>query len=727
MDKIKLDDKSVAFCQGMIYERGALRPVAVPQMSLIPFETLSTPSALPEIEFGMQKAGTLSISDRFEVPARLAPATDAAGSGALATHPSTEAETLDGLNASRAISAAYDRAVAQQAEGKGLFCKPFFVRYAWRYADGQHSRPSAPVLMLPAVLPPCLAVLANEAVGDKRVLSFSPSSCRIFSLRCRVRDAGTAPGGVVALDFFISVPVSTHSADATLPRGVARWTSASAFVGHWSESGDQYADRTAEGVGLGTARAWHFPPNPTMESELLQSTDFYHVASLPIGKVASGLNFFDVPIDVATDAASLKACEKLQPGPSGPSPLDCSLEVEATARMRLDGRLYVAGAQLALPSPQSLRSMMAAAGASSDASAASTEVTVWAKRGGQIRSVTASWPDGPAANLADAFPRYIYYPCPGAFRMRLKQGTRTWMLPLTPAADSRGAYWWGGLEAQPTAPSSTTMPSTPTDNGTAGAFDSGCMVAISVQGNDQVWHTLTQCGNGAPVALASVPGQAIALTTKGIWRIGSPSRLISADACQAGFAPCRADAGLAYVSDLGLSILTGATVKHVPAPDPAPALPGLSLLAPTAPPQLAAPDAPPLIAIADEQKSSTSSKLLCDSNRLYAIDSTGRAMAYSLDSQAVGIPSESVLVVTRPFERPAGKRLTGLSAIGHFPSASVSLLLWGSHDGAAWTLVASSPTPLVRPVCGTPYRWYVAAIACPAHPASLLSLACAWR
>lgn len=366
-NKMKLDPKTVAFCQGMIYDDGALKALPLPQLPAESFEIISEGAELPEIEFGMQRAGTLSISDRFEVPARLAPSTEAAGQGASAIHPHTEAETLDGLNASRAISAAYARAVAQQAEGKGMFCKPFFVRYAWRYADGSHSRPSAPALMLPAVLPPCLAVLGNEAVGDKRVISFSPSSCRFFALRCRVRDAGKAAGGIVALDFFISVPVSTYVPDATLPRGVMRWASASAFVGNWSESGDDYADRTGEDVGLGTARAWHFPPNPTLESELLQSVDFYRIASLPMQDVKATAGYFDVPVSVATDLASVKACEKLEFGPAGLSPLECSLDVVPKARLHLGGRLYAAGSQMRLPAPQPLDG---------------AEVTVWAKREG---------------------------------------------------------------------------------------------------------------------------------------------------------------------------------------------------------------------------------------------------------------------------------------------------------------------------------------------------------
>lgn len=121
MENIRLDAEALAFCQDMIYENGALRALPVPPIPAQPFELLTQEASLPEIEFGMQRAGTLAIADRFEVPARLALSTDSSGGSAAATHPSTETETLDGLNASRAISAAYARAVAEQVEGKGLF------------------------------------------------------------------------------------------------------------------------------------------------------------------------------------------------------------------------------------------------------------------------------------------------------------------------------------------------------------------------------------------------------------------------------------------------------------------------------------------------------------------------------------------------------------------------------------------------------------------------------
>ncbi|MDE7375903.1 MAG: hypothetical protein K2N16_03540 [Muribaculaceae bacterium] len=717
MEKMKLDSKALAFCQGMIYDGEALRALPMPKWPPEAFDVITDDVALPEIEFGMQRAGTLSIADRFEVPARLAPSSDTSGQSASATHPHTQAETLDGLNASRAIAAAYARAVAQQVEGKGRFCKPFFVRYAWRFANGSHSRPSAPVLMLPAVLPPCLAVLGNEAVGDKRVISFSPSSCRYFALRCRVIDAGTEVGGVVALDFFITQPVSTHVSDAVLPRGVMRWASASAFVGHWSESGDDYADHSAEDVGLGTARAWHFPPNPEMESELLRSVDFYRVASLPAQEVKVGAEYFDVPVSVSTAPESVRACEKLECGPTGLSTLECSLEVVAKARLHLGGRLYEAGAQMRLPSPQPPRTMAAATGTGS--SAIAVEVTVWAKRGGQIRRVAKVFDVGAANSLVDAFPRHLYYPCPGAFRMRIKQGTRSWMLPLRPSADGRGAYWWGGLGASPSVPSSTTMATLPADNGTEGPFDVGCVVAISAQGNERVWQTLRQCGDGTPVGLTSSQGQAIVLTSNGVWCVSAnaESRHVANDSCLSGQVPCSMPEGMAYVAGRGVVILSGSVARPVPAPVDAPALPGLSLLSPAAAPQLTNASA----------GHGNVCRLYFDGRCLYARDASGSIMAYMPDSQATAIPSASALVITRPFEAEEGKRLSSVSVTGQYAASTVSLLLWGSHDGTAWTLVATSGKPHLRPVCGTPYRWYAVAIASSSLPASLHSLRLAWH
>lgn len=725
MEKIKLNADALAFCQGMIFEDGALRPLPVPSLDQVPFSLRDGEVELPEIEFGLQKAGALAIAERFEVPARLAPSSDAGSAGSTATHPATETEARDALNASRAILTAYERAVAQQAHGKGMFTGPFFVRYAWRYADGLHSRASSPVLMLPAVLPPCLAVLGNEAVGDRRVLSFSPSSCRYFSLRSRVLGAGSPGPGTVALDIFITPPVSTYDSTPALPRGVARWSSASAFVGHFSESGDDYADRTAESIGLGTARAWLLPANANMASELLQSVDFYRVASIPVSSFGATVGFADVPIEVATDPSSVKACQRLEMAEDCASLLDSSLEVGSGLRIALGDRMLVASGQLHLPLPQALSTLAAASGAASAASLASTEVTVWAKREGQIRHVTKAFDGGPSTSWHGAFPRYIHYPCPGAFRMRIKQGARAWTLPLSPTADGRGACWWGGLGDTPAEPTSSTgLIALPSDNGASGPFDCGCVVAVSHEGNGCVRQTLCHCGESAPLALVAEPGQAgqaIALTAQGAWRLCKSAgryagcRLAAGEGALAGYGACRVPGALAYATAHGLALLSGASIKILPMPASAPDWPSMQLLGPAAAPQLEAADG-------DGQ---LGRRLGYDGRRLYARDSAGRCMAYSLASGAVGIPSSSALVVTRPFVCPVGKRLAAIALSGQ--ASAANLALWGSHDGALWTLVASSASPVIRPVCGTPYRWYAVGISSPGHPAALHSIDCDWR
>lgn len=259
---------------------------------------LGAAPALPEIEFGMQRAGYLAFPERFEIPAYMVPsAAVGSGAGAWLTHPSTQAEAQSGESAAKAISRAYDRAVAEQAEAKGLFSQPFLLRYGLRLSDGSLPWVSPPVLMCPWALPPCVALESVAEADGKQVATLSSASCPVFRLRRRFLSGLPQAWAdeVASVDVFITPPIDAY--DASQPgRGFASYRSVAGiadgeFAGCWAESGDDYANHTLAQIGLADSKAWAFGRNGSLAAALRQAAAFYLAESIPASKVAASEAF----------------------------------------------------------------------------------------------------------------------------------------------------------------------------------------------------------------------------------------------------------------------------------------------------------------------------------------------------------------------------------------------------------------------------------------------------
>lgn len=177
------------------------------------YECVDLAGAFPTIEFGLRKTGTLTCAETFVITGVSTNTVNngAEGSGAYRPHPSAETDRNDYSATFKGIAQAYTDAVVEQIVSKGNFHQPFFVRYALRMTDGTHILPSAPILMLPTVLPPCLGLNTSTDSEGKCTITTEFSGVKYFKLVYRMKkDLPPAIRTIVAgIDIFVSPMIST--------------------------------------------------------------------------------------------------------------------------------------------------------------------------------------------------------------------------------------------------------------------------------------------------------------------------------------------------------------------------------------------------------------------------------------------------------------------------------------------------------------------------------------
>lgn len=727
---------------------------------------LGAAPALPEMQFGMQRAGHLAMTERFEIPAHMAsalPQPSGSGAGAWLTHPSAQAEAQSGEAAAKAIDRALAQAIAAQAEAKGLFFQPFLLRYGLRLPDGTLPWVSAPVLMCPWALPPCLALESVADADGKKVATFSSASFALFRLRRRFLQ-GLPPEWaeeVASVDVFATPQISAW--DPSQPgRGFAPYKSMAGaadgdFAGCWAEAGDAYASHTLAQSGLSGATAWHLWRSGDLASALSQASAFYLVESIPAGQVEASASFEDAKIG-STSRKAIESGERLYANAGMPWEL-VPERVDAAC-----GRVFAIGGSLRAPEPASLLASASACGGASDEGA---EVTVWIKRGGEVAVASRRWEAGGAPALASDFPRMLAYPCCEAYMMQLSQGGRCWRLPLTPHPVLDCACWWGGLGAKPGAGCEALWADEPAEGETPLLSAAGCFAPSAAGSAFAFGRPLcAQAGQvrGVRAAVGALsPGQlgqfaAYALCSRGVMALGAgsfePKQLLTSRGCCSAAGIASFDSGVAYCSDRGLMLLRGWKCESAGGVAPglgADALPRLSLLADMAGASLPIPTLARALASGSIAYDSRRCRLLVLSADhpcayVYSLESgqwgvamlqaAGRAIGggcvmladgtvadASLDSEAPA--SAPCLVVTHPIkaEKPVlRKRLAAAVAEGRIDRSSAALAVYGSNDLVDWSLVASAAGgAAVESVAGSPWRYYAGALAARLGPADSIS------
>ncbi|MCM1451466.1 MAG: hypothetical protein NC102_04365 [Clostridium sp.] len=428
----------------------------------------------PIAEFGLQRAGGLSMPRRYAAPAWMAAGNPnhGEGSGAWATHPLTAELASDTETATQTIFRDFKEAVRGQIEAGGYFHSPFFVRYALRLADGSHILPSPPALMLPSLLPPMIKASAlASSTSDEAVLELDATGMNYFKLRCRLgrfnrKDLGPY---VTAIDIFVTESASTFSETPAMG-GIVSYSSViknrnlsnstdrgraaeeEVFAGEWSNGNDEYADRFV-GVDELRSSVWNITPNLSMASELLSLGEFHLVGSIPISEAQEREGFKDIDI-CSTSGEEIRKLPTLEADET-----DLARRIIPDKLWGGGGALMAAAGEIRPQRPWPLAGAMAAKGSREDPAYLPVTVTTYTRSLADDgnSSVTSASAESPRCSLAEAFPHYLYSSDPGTYKIEIRQGGNGWSLPMRKHPTLAGAYWVGDLE-NAKAPEAETLP-----------------------------------------------------------------------------------------------------------------------------------------------------------------------------------------------------------------------------------------------------------------------------
>lgn len=412
----------------------------------------------PEIEFGLQKAGNLSNATTISLPA----STIDTGNGTLPNTTETSDRTY-AADISDKVAKIFNEAVTSQIITKGYFHMPFLIRYALRLYDGSHIMPSSPILMLPTVLPPCIG-LTITTDNNEGITQIKPSLSRIIyhQLRYRIKTAyiENLKSIVNAIDIFATPMISTfdislmdqgyittysraiNSALSPIRGRQPNMTNGDTLIydGHYSSTADNYTDHYLEQSVLDSTVLMVYP-NTKFHNQITNASEFNLIASIPISDVSQNNVFSPVPLNTLPDSTSSQS--KLND-----SPLSI-FDIRASALHTINSKLLVAVKSF-IPKPESIPLGFPYYGNVSSEETIATEIIVHIKNGNQNCRITYRKQLG--YHLSSYFPRYLFFPHTGAYKICLRQGESQYCLDLTPNPSLKGAYWYGGTcnDAAPT-------------------------------------------------------------------------------------------------------------------------------------------------------------------------------------------------------------------------------------------------------------------------------------
>ncbi|MCC8115005.1 MAG: hypothetical protein LIP03_13650 [Bacteroidales bacterium] len=720
---------SLAASIGCIAREGSLWPLpAIP-------EAQSTDASLPEgypefpiIEFGLQRAGYLTFSQPYSVPASLAPVSTATG-GMTQVHRADAASTADTSAAATAIFSAFAEAARQQTEAKGYFHQPFFVRYALRLTDGSLILPSSPILMLPTILPPCLAidsVTTDADDADCNILTLSSSSHPYCALRYRILSLPDPKWAsrIAAIDIFATVPIPTYDADSIAQTGVVNYSEIAAaqsgalrgraeaddpLAGVWADANDAYAIHTVGSLGWAQLRAWAVTPNSALAQQLASASEFHRIASIPYPFASVMSDFANVDVTCATSAAiaAMPVMEEYNLS---------HFTLAPTFATQIGTRWHIGAGAMTFPTPLPLLASSARCVSASTAASYTVTARVWILHKEAIYQAVDQWQS--PQDLAEAFPPCLFYPHPGAFLMELECEGASYLVPLLPHSGLDGAYWMGSLDSLAAPGYDCQAP----DGEYSAVYPTPNILRTSLPDNPLCFPITNTIGTGALMGVASAmravsSGQwgeypLYAFSTDGVWALQATSsgfavkQQVTSVPCSSATSICQLDDSVAFASLRGAMMLSGSKCECISAnltqlPRPTLDLPHWQEWMPTAMLQWAA------MAI--------DCRFAYDSARqlLWAI-SDGSALVYHLSSEQWGeakTDTTQMTILTRPITLNNHNRVR-VTAIELMPPVSgpMQWVLYGSDDLRHWSIIASTAVPAIDGILGSPYRYAALAV-----------------
>lgn len=415
------------------------------------------------IDFGMYKAGFLNDADQYAIPARC-------GQRWNGRRGHAEKEEL-----AQVTQMAYGLllpAIADKVTSKGYFYQPFFVRYAYRLYDGTYSWHSAPILMLPTILPPFIMYSddGSSPAAEETLNATFTLNVPFFGLAYRILSDGLADLSnwsdiVAGIDVFVSAPIYTYDQSKDLPwtpvtttRSILAEVSpdkelstsgrpsevvaSEVFVGHYADKiSGAYVDHTMETAGSDNYTILNIRPHENMHRNIHSVHDFYKLAEIDIKDIKAMSDM--APLEITdSDLSSLVTRQTL----SDDYQSHCNLV--ASSLYAFNSRLNLSGVKIAPAEPFPLRSCMQY-GNPEGLTTTRVRITVWSRLNG-VRCYSVHTGEenfeadiwhNPAAN----FPRYIYYPDASAYKMEIFITDRQkYIINLSPHDFLNGAYYYMG-------------------------------------------------------------------------------------------------------------------------------------------------------------------------------------------------------------------------------------------------------------------------------------------
>lgn len=415
------------------------------------------------IDFGAYKVGTLTDKNEVTIPGQCAP------SWSSFRDPPDKAmlEEFTQMGYGLLLST-----IADKVTSEGLFYQPFFVRYAYRLYDGSYNWHSAPILILPTIIPP----LIKYSDGITNPTS-NPVSATIqldvpyFGLAYRIlSDAVTELHDwsdiIAGIDIFISAPIYTYDQSKNLPvrpvrsvddilMGVSPDKSMSSsgrptevladevFVGHYGDSIlSGYVDQSIKKADY-SQLCLYIPQHESFYDNVRDTHDFYKVAEIDLNNIKAMKSMVQLKFK-EKNLSSLTSRQRLE------DEYQSHCKIAASSVYAFNSRLNLGGVRIAPPEPFPIRSIMQY-GDPAGQSAASVRITVWTRLNGikcyAVHNGTSSIEADVWHNPEKNFPRYIYYPDASAYKMEFYLSeTQKYTIDLVPHDFLNGAYYFMGKE-----------------------------------------------------------------------------------------------------------------------------------------------------------------------------------------------------------------------------------------------------------------------------------------
>lgn len=547
------------------------------------------------------------------------------------------------------------------------------------------------------------------------------------------------------------------------------------FVGRYSEAEpNTYGYVDHENVADTDKKVMDIPPNKNFHDQIVNTSSFYHIATIPFESVKPDDNFKSLRL-INRDLSNLVTRETL------PDDYESHSAITPKFIHIYNNRSHFANISIKPAVPFPIRTLGTAAGGDRFKETYQ-KVTITAYTHRNSSSIIAETPEDVEAletfeaycidDIEKNFPRYIYYPDSRAFKMRIQTSAgHDFYIPLSAHAHLNGAYWYGGFDVSPLPASSTAVD----ESEFSDFFLSPEKIHVSAVNNPLVYPATSIVSLSSEVLSVASAAKALsqgqfgqfplyAFTADGVWAMEvsstgtySARQPITRDVCINVNGITQLDNAVLFPTDRGIMIISGSQSQSISevinsgSPFNPLLLPEVDKLhgllkhpLPTGTKDNCLPLPPfsdflrkcsiiydyvnqrvivysPDVTNALVYSLKTSSWGMIYSDIIGNINSYPEALAINRNNELVDLSRApdaktiSGLLITRPLKLDAPDILKTVDTIiqrGYFHKGHVQSVLYGSRDLIKWHLVWSSKDHFLRGFRGTPYKYFRIALIC---------------